>query len=196
MIPILGQAEEQLPLQRLFKLHPGEPSRPRVGGPGGQHVRDAPPPSWFCSFWPQHAAAPEHAATQEHSYPQSQVEATGQLSASHFAHHFRASRLLQRSHHRAGSAMPPPAGLRAGERGLTSEPGEGPETPNPGLEHRLSGLYRSHTALEVKTSLCVGVAEARQGDGGDAPPGETYQSLGQRTEGPKVAATFPGLCGA
>lgn len=143
------------------------PSRPHVGEPGraAWHARCS-SSSWFCSFWPQHAAAPGHAATQRALLPTEPGGSNGPTERQPPPTTFSASRrLLQRSHHRAGYTMPPPAGSE--QKGLTSRPGRGGQKP---LTQGWSTVYLVYTARtqpwEVKTSLCCrGRGWCEQGDG-------------------------------
>lgn len=148
---------KQLPLLRLFKLHPGEAGSRMGESRGGQHgMRDALPPPGFVSSVPGvPAVAPGRAEAHR---ALSSAEPGGSngptLSSSH-------SRHLQRQ-------PPPPAALSTErdtrrsacgseqETGLTSRPGPTPagaRNPSPRLERRLSGLYRPHTALGMEDKL-------------------------------------------
>lgn len=64
------QEAEQLPLQRLFKLHPGETCSRMWESRGGQHgMRDALPPPGFVSSVPSMPSPPGHAGAQRALLP-------------------------------------------------------------------------------------------------------------------------------
>ena len=123
--------------------------------PGRQHgMRDAPPPPGFVSSGPSMPPPRGMPAHREHSYPQSQVEATGQLSSSLRPPLPAPAAASCSTHHRAGYTMPPPMGSEQ-EKGLTSRTRRGGQKP---LTQGWSTVYLVYIARtqpwEVKTSLC------------------------------------------
>lgn len=111
-------------------------------------MRDAPPPPGFVSSGPS-MLPPQGALT-----PRSQVEATGRRSSS-LRPPLSAPAAASCGTHTIGGIHDAPAcGFRAGGPDFQAEE-RGPEALTPGLEHRLSGLYRSHTALGSEDQLVL-----------------------------------------